>query len=150
MSDIFRNLSFPEADPHLLQLLKEAWEGGDPYVVWLQGEMGAGKTSLVRSFLYSLGLPAHTPVVSPTYTLMNEYKIGSRWYAHLDLYRADARFSMDELGVRDVRSYHGMFIEWPKQAGELELIEATHILSIEPESELSRLYSLKALSAPGK
>ncbi len=143
-STIFTGLICGEGDVSLIEALRQELEGRESYVLWLQGEMGAGKTTFVRHYLYSLGLPAHTPVVSPTYTIMNEYKIGALWYAHLDLYRADERFSLDELGVRDVRTYHGTFVEWPLQAGALESIEATHILKIEPAPDLGhRCYSLE-------
>jgi tRNA threonylcarbamoyl adenosine modification protein YjeE len=108
--------------------------------------MGAGKTAFVRAFLYHLGLTTRTPVVSPTYTIMNEYKIGVDWYAHLDLYRADARFSLDELGVRDVRAYKGIFVEWPEQGGESETLPATHILQIAHEGPDRRRYTFTAAS----
>ena len=143
-STIFSSIICGEADTGLIEALRAELEGQKTYVLWLQGEMGAGKTSFVRHYLYSLGLPIHTPVVSPTYTIMNEYKIGENWYAHLDLYRANERFSLDELGVRDAREYHGIFIEWPLEAGALETMAATHILKIEAAPDFSqRCYTLE-------
>jgi tRNA threonylcarbamoyladenosine biosynthesis protein TsaE len=143
-SIIFSNLICSEGDELLLKQLRRELEGQQNYVLWLQGEMGAGKTSLVRHYLYSLGLSSQTPVVSPTYTIMNEYKVANNWFAHLDLYRADSRFSLDELGVRDVRDYHGIFIEWPLQGGESETISPTHVLKIESTPNLTqRCYTLE-------
>ncbi len=142
MSQLFSILDAGEADPQLLERVRKVLQIQSEFVLWLQGEMGAGKTSFVRAYLYELGLPSHTPVVSPTYTLMNEYKIGEDWYAHLDLYRADARFSLDELGVRDVRRYRGIFIEWPEQAGASETLGASHILQIKMNEMNRRSYTL--------
>lgn len=101
------------------------------FVLWLKGEMGAGKTSFVRNFLRLRGLPENHPVVSPTYTILNEYSIGQDWYAHMDLYRAEENFSMDEIGVKESRNYCGMFIEWPNTPSEEETIAPTHLLEIE-------------------
>lgn len=116
------------------------------FVVWLKGEMGAGKTTLVRSFLRGRGLSQDTPVVSPTYTIMNEYQVGDDWYAHLDLYRADESFSLDEIGVKDTRSYRGIFLEWPDAVGEGQTLEPSHILEITYADEgQSRTYLLRSL-----
>lgn len=116
---------------------------GQSFVLWLKGEMGAGKTTLVRHLLRHWGLPEDTPVVSPTYTIMNEYQIGSQWFAHLDLYRAEEGFSLDEIGVKDVKEYQGIFMEWPDNPGKDETISPTHLLEITYENDgLSRGYCL--------
>ena len=75
--------------------------GSGPFVVWLDGPLGAGKTSLVGAIMRGFGLDSRVPVTSPTYTIMNEYRINGKWYAHLDLYRADATFSLEELMVEE-------------------------------------------------
>ena len=111
--------------------------------LWMEGEMGAGKTTFVREFLRYRGLPEETPVSSPTYTILNEYKLGEKWYAHMDLYRAEEEFSMDEIGVRDTREYQGFFIEWPEVPSDEETIRPTHKLIIEYQQEgSSRSYQL--------
>ncbi|SMF69859.1 tRNA (adenosine(37)-N6)-threonylcarbamoyltransferase complex ATPase subunit type 1 TsaE [Pseudobacteriovorax antillogorgiicola] len=115
------------------------------FVLWLKGEMGAGKTTLVRHYLRGKGLSDETPVVSPTYTIMNEYQIGDRWYAHLDLYRAEDSFSLDEIGVKD-RDYRGIFLEWPDTPGDDETIAPSHILHISYEEDgQSRGYRLETV-----
>lgn len=144
MRTIFENLVAGEGDISLLSQVQAELERGQSFVLWLDAPMGAGKTTFVRHYLYELGLSEATPVVSPTYTLVNEYKVGERWYAHLDLYRADARFSLDELGVRDTRTYYGTFIEWPEQAKDGQIIPATHILKIDPIDLNARRYSFYA------
>jgi tRNA threonylcarbamoyl adenosine modification protein YjeE len=144
MRIIAKDLICGEADQKLLELLRQELEPLPRYTLWLCGEMGAGKTSLVRAFLYSLGLSDRTPVVSPTYTIMNEYKVGSDWYAHLDLYRASQGFSLDELGVNDIRPFKGILVEWPEQAGEAEMLPPTHKIFIETISMEERSYTFAA------
>jgi tRNA threonylcarbamoyladenosine biosynthesis protein TsaE len=139
--EIFRQ-SYSEADPLLLRRVWTVLEPCSDFVLWLQGDMGAGKTSFVRALLYQLGLSPQTPVVSPTYTIMNEYQIQKDWYAHLDLYRADENFSLQELGVLDARPYRGLFVEWPEQGGPGEILPATHILKIEADGWERRIYTL--------
>ncbi|RZA11741.1 MAG: tRNA (adenosine(37)-N6)-threonylcarbamoyltransferase complex ATPase subunit type 1 TsaE, partial [Proteobacteria bacterium] len=138
---IAKDLVLPEGDASLITLLKNELESRESYTLWLCGEMGAGKTSLVRAFLYDLGLPERTPVVSPTYTIMNEYRIAAHWYAHLDLYRASKGFSLDELGIHDIRPFRGIFVEWPEEAGEAEMLPPTHKIYIEPHGAAARKYT---------
>jgi tRNA threonylcarbamoyl adenosine modification protein YjeE len=144
--ELFRQ-SHAEGDTALLKAVQAELQQYPYFVLWLQGEMGAGKTSFVRAYLYEQGLSENTPVVSPTYTIMNEYQIGHDWYAHLDLYRADENFSLQELGVHDARPYRGLFVEWPEQGGPGEILPATHILRIEPDGSEAdgwdrRIYTL--------
>lgn len=114
-----------------------------PYTVWLQARMGAGKTALVRHILWELGHDKNIPVVSPTYTIMNEYQIKRDWYAHVDFYRADHRFSLDELGLTDVREFAGVFIEWPQVPPEDMTLLPTHVIEIEHLSDNTRGYTFK-------
>ena len=139
--EIFRQ-SHAEGDTALLKAVEAELQKYPYFVLWLQGEMGAGKTSFVRAYLYELGLSEHTPVVSPTYTIMNEYQIGHDLYAHLDLYRADENFSLQELGVHDARPYRGLFVELPEQGGPGEILPATHVLKIDADGWDRRVYTL--------
>ena len=49
-----------------------------PFCLWLIGELGAGKTTISREILYSLGLDTKTQVLSPTFTYINEYQIKNK------------------------------------------------------------------------
>ncbi len=109
------------------------------WVVWLDGPMGAGKTTLVRYILRELGLSEDEPVLSPTYTLINEYDVDGLWYAHMDLYRAETNFNFDELGL-DFRKYKGFFVEWPEAPGEDETILPTHKIAISYSGDHRRRY----------
>ena len=85
-------------------------------VITLQGDLGAGKTCLVRSLLQALGHPGR--VVSPTYTLMEPYWIGGRQVIHLDLYRLSDPEELEYLGLRDIDPLSDLIlIEWPEKGG---------------------------------
>ena len=83
-------------------------------VVYLRGDLGAGKTSCVRSLLRALG--ASGPVRSPTYTLVETYHLASLICVHVDLYRIQSLTEVDELGLRDVIGPGCLLlVEWPER-----------------------------------
>ncbi|HET7307966.1 MAG TPA: tRNA (adenosine(37)-N6)-threonylcarbamoyltransferase complex ATPase subunit type 1 TsaE [Gammaproteobacteria bacterium] len=87
-------------------------------VVTLRGDLGAGKTTLVRAMLRTLGVTGH--VRSPTYTLVEPYDIAGRRAFHLDLYRVADPEELEFLGVRDLDPANDLiFIEWPERGGQL-------------------------------
>lgn len=96
-----------------------------PIVIGLSGELGTGKTTLVRGFLAALG--AATPVRSPTYTLLEDYALGAVRVAHLDLYRLQSRDQIEELGIRELLDQDRvLLIEWPERGvGALPAVDVT-------------------------
>lgn len=86
---------------------------GTDHIIFLRGELGAGKTTLVRGLLRSLGHPGRVP--SPTYTLVEPYEIGPLSLRHLDLYRIADPGELEYLGVRELAGT--VLIEWPEKGG---------------------------------
>jgi tRNA threonylcarbamoyladenosine biosynthesis protein TsaE len=83
--------------------------------VTLRGELGAGKTTLVRGFLAGLGVGG--PVRSPTFTLVESYVAGARVVDHLDWFRLDGSGELEGLGFRDLLvPGHWVLVEWPERA----------------------------------
>ena len=87
-------------------------------VVYLTGELGAGKTTFARGFLRAQGIQG--PVRSPSYTLLEIYETGARTTLHLDLYRLRDASELDNLGLREwAKPRHLWLIEWPERLGAL-------------------------------
>ncbi|MBL8269797.1 tRNA (adenosine(37)-N6)-threonylcarbamoyltransferase complex ATPase subunit type 1 TsaE [Steroidobacter sp.] len=90
-------------------------ESEGPFIIALEGELGAGKTTLVGGFMRAYGITG--PVRSPTYTLIEPYQTASRAVYHLDLYRLVDPNEVEPLGIRDLLAEAAvLLIEWPSKA----------------------------------
>lgn len=109
-----------------------------PQVVYLHGDLGAGKTTLVRGTLRALGYEG--AVRSPTYTLLERYELGGKVIVHFDLYRLADPEELHALGLRELLEEAAMlFFEWPER-GEGLLPPATLTLRFDLEGDGRRVH----------
>jgi tRNA threonylcarbamoyladenosine biosynthesis protein TsaE len=107
---------FGRALGHALgQALAEPTQAG--LAIWLEGELGAGKTSMARAILRGLGYTGRVP--SPSYTLVEPYELGRGRLYHVDLYRLQAPDEADVLGLAELPgSGELLLMEWPERGGD--------------------------------
>jgi tRNA threonylcarbamoyladenosine biosynthesis protein TsaE len=84
-------------------------------VIWLEGELGAGKTTLVRGLLRAAGETG--PVKSPTYTLVEVHQVSGIYFYHFDFYRFNQPEEYLDAGLDEYFSENGIcLVEWPDKA----------------------------------
>lgn len=115
-------------------------------VVYLQGSLGAGKTTFCKGVIAAFGYSGL--VKSPTYTLVEPYEVAGTKIYHFDLYRLGDPEELEFLGVRDYFQKQNLcLIEWPEK-GKGYLASADIVVELEPENGGRRL-QLTALSTLG-
>jgi len=93
--------------------------------VALEGDLGAGKTTLARAVLRALGVREDVP--SPTFTLVQEYDTPRLIVRHYDLYRLADAAEIGELGLDEALDEGAALIEWPERAGNRLPPETLHV-----------------------
>jgi tRNA threonylcarbamoyladenosine biosynthesis protein TsaE len=123
--------------------------GIEPLLAGLRGPLGSGKTTWVRAMLRGLGYTARVP--SPTYTLVEEYRVGGLTVVHLDLYRLAAADEIEFLGIRDRLGVPDVWllVEWPERAGPL-LRRCDLLVDFRAEDESRRELAFLAQSSIGR
>ncbi len=120
-------------------LARQLASGG---VVYLQGPLGAGKTTLVRGILRALGHVGR--VKSPTYSLLESYALPGLDVHHLDLYRLGQAEELAFLGLEDLLTPASLIlIEWPDR-GQPGLPRPTLTIRIEDDASGGRVLRLTA------
>ncbi|HEY1678231.1 MAG TPA: tRNA (adenosine(37)-N6)-threonylcarbamoyltransferase complex ATPase subunit type 1 TsaE [Candidatus Sulfotelmatobacter sp.] len=109
-----------------------------PKVVLLRGDLGAGKTTLVKGIAAAFDAASEEDVTSPTFTLIHEYRGPSVALFHIDLYRIDTQRELDTLALDDLRSENSiLLIEWGEKFSRF-VRERDVEIAIEREGENSR------------
>ena len=81
--------------------------------IFLQGELGAGKTTLVKSIVKGMGV--EDTVLSPSYPIMHSYSTPRGELVHLDLYRLDHGCDFYSMGLSDQMGFVSWLVEWPEK-----------------------------------
>jgi tRNA threonylcarbamoyladenosine biosynthesis protein TsaE len=109
-----------------------------PKLVLLRGDLGAGKTTLVKGIAAAFEAAAEEDVTSPTFTLVHEYRGPRATLYHIDLYRVDTLRELETLALDDLRSENSvLLIEWGEKFPRL-LREKDVEISLEREGESGR------------
>jgi tRNA threonylcarbamoyladenosine biosynthesis protein TsaE len=118
-------------------------------VIYLKGQLGAGKTTLVRGILQGMN---HTgPVKSPTYTLVETYSLPTHTLYHWDMYRLTDPTELENIGIRDYMQHPAWWlIEWPEHVQsvlptpdliiELKVVGEAREISLTPKTEKGKLF----------
>jgi tRNA threonylcarbamoyladenosine biosynthesis protein TsaE len=92
-----------------------------PKLVLLRGDLGAGKTTLVKGIAKGFQAASEADVTSPTFTLIHEYRGPSATVYHIDLYRVDTQRELETLGLDDVMGENSvLLIEWGEKFARFE------------------------------
>lgn len=128
------------------KLGRRVLESTNGLIIFLIGNLGAGKTTLVRGFLRAMHYEGI--VKSPTYTLVEPYELEEALVYHFDFYRLNSPQELELMGIRDYFSSQGScLIEWPEKAIDVLPVPDLKIF-IEIENT-SRQVNIEAISQRG-
>ena len=121
------------------ELAKEILKRKDKsaFIVFLNGDLGTGKTTLVKEIIFALGIKEK--VKSPTFTIIEPYELNDKNIYHIDLYRINDPSELEIIGLREYlnESEAIIFIEWPEKSfGFLKKIDLK--ISLKHSSEKER------------
>lgn len=112
-----------------------------PRVVVLRGEVGAGKTTLVKGIAQAIGAASEEDVTSPTFTLLHEYAGSKVHLFHLDLYRLETEEQVAVLGLEEMAAEPNalVLVEWGDRFQGVVRLASAEIAMAHGEAEEERL-----------
>ena len=133
----YSNISVPDLSNVARELIQEA---GDVKVWLFQGEMGAGKTTLIKSIGKALGID--DDMSSPTFSIVNEYAYEGNIIYHFDFYRIKSETEAYDIGIEEyLYSGHYCFIEWSDKIPNL--IPPIHaVITIDTDENKNRTIAI--------
>ena len=131
----------PEQTEKIAQDIAKTLKSGD--IVTLDGDLGAGKTAFVRGLAEGLGITDR--VVSPTFTIVNEYRHGNIPLFHFDVYRINSSDELYDIGWEDYINSNGIIVvEWAVNV--MDIITGEHIeINIKKNLNISEDYRVISL-----
>ena len=116
-----------------------------PKLVLLRGDLGAGKTTLVKGLVSALGAADMETITSPTFTLVHEYKAHHLRIFHLDLYRIETNAELEGIGLWEIADAGDVLIlvEWGEPFPSLVQRAAAEIAITQSENETERMFHLR-------
>ena len=121
--------TFPDLDEQALTSLAQRFAPAvrEGAVIHLSGELGAGKTTFARALLKAIGVGER--VKSPTYSLVESYRVGALDVHHLDLYRIADPGELEWLGLSDLATPSALLlVEWPERGGDALPAPDVHVV----------------------
>ena len=131
----------------LAEKLTTYFKGGE--YAFLHGEMGVGKTTFVKYFINKFQTDEKlklTEVTSPTFNLLNEYKINNFIIKHYDLFRIKNSLEIKDLDIFDVKSQTITFIEWPQILENNAKVKSIDLLFAYENELKNRTVQIKGLN----
>ena len=117
-----------------------------PAVIFLRGDLGAGKTTFARAYIHALGFEGY--VKSPSYGLLEIYQVERQTVLHLDLYRIEDPEELEYLAIRDQFDDRAvLLVEWPDRGGRA--LPAPDIVLDFGEKDAIRFILCTVCSEPG-
>ncbi|PWH82368.1 tRNA (adenosine(37)-N6)-threonylcarbamoyltransferase complex ATPase subunit type 1 TsaE [Algibacter marinivivus] len=122
------------------QIAKQLIENAKTKTLLFYGNMGVGKTTLIKTIVKVLG--SHDEVSSPTFSIVNEYKLDDDKIYHFDLYRINDIEEVYNFGIEDyLDSDYWKLIEWPEKIEDI-LYDNFDKINIKLDSKNNRILSL--------
>ncbi len=116
-----------------------------PKLVLLRGDLGAGKTTLVKGLAAAMGAADMETVTSPTFTLLHEYKGHKVRIFHLDLYRLETEAQLEGIGLWEIADAGDVLVlvEWGERFPSLVARADAEIAITSGETETERLFLIR-------